>query len=127
MTAAFDLHANLIVVDTIIEGVQKRFVLDTGAAATVVDSEAALELGLEEQHRLVGRGAGGDVEMGMVEVRSIRVGDSEVRDLTCLVMDLGGLRERIVDPIDGILGYDFLSRFVLTIDYGQRALTLKTA
>lgn len=124
MTSAFDLHANLIVVDVILEGVTRPFVVDTGASATVVGDELAAELGLPERERVIGRGAGGDVPMRLVGVRSLAVGGMEAHDLNCLVMDLAGLRERIGHRIDGILGYDFLSRFRVIIDYAARVITL---
>ena len=127
MTTAFDLQSNLIVLEATIEGEPKRFLIDTGASASVVGSDTARDLGLEERRRFLGRGAGGDVALGMTRVHSIVVGDSEVRDLTCMIMDLEGIEERIGGRVDGILGYDFLSRFVVTIDYPARAITLVPA
>jgi hypothetical protein len=127
MTVAFDLQANLIVLEATIEGEPKRFLIDTGASASVVGNDTARDLGLEERRRFLGRGAGGDVALGMARVHSIAVGDSEVRNLTCMIMDLDGIEERIGGRVDGILGYDFLSRFVVTIDYPARAITLVPA
>ena len=120
----FELKANLIVLDAIINGINKRFLLDTGACGTLVTRETAAELGLEEFEKGLGRGAGGDVAVSFVRVDSLGVNGAELKDLTCGTMDLAGINARLGGGIDGILGYDFLSHFKVTIDYRARKLTL---
>ena len=60
----------------------------------------------------------------MVRVSSLAVGDVTVPDLTVAAIDLSGINEKIGTEVAGILGYDFLSRFRVTIDYREKTLTL---
>lgn len=124
VTTGFDLRANLIVLDTLVNGSSRRFVLDTGAGGSIIASETAAELGLDEAEKSVGRGAGGDVTLSAVRVDSLAVNGAELENLTCMTMDLADINARIGGGIDGILGYDFLSQFKVTIDYEARKLTL---
>src|SRR5262245_4652341 len=124
VTVGFELKANLIVVDTKIDGVSKRFVLDTGASATVIARELAKELALKSIEKHSARGAGGDVEVSLVAVKSLDVGGAVVHDVTCAASDISGIEERLGGHIDGVLGFNFLSRFKLTIDYKAKKLIL---
>ncbi len=119
--APFRLQANLIVVDVEVNGRSGQFLLDTGAGATCLGRDFAEKVGVAPVQKEVGCGAGGDVGMEMARLEHLRVAGLEDEDATCLLMDLDGLRQRIGPDIDGILGFDFLGKGVLTIDYpGQR-------
>ncbi len=60
----------------------------------------------------------------MATVKSLAVGDATVSDLHVAGIDLDGINEKIGARVAGILGYDFLSRFRVTIDYRAKRLTL---
>src|SRR5215470_10175638 len=124
VTVPFDLAANLSVLDVRINGEAKRFVLDTGASQTLIADAAARTLRLESVEQRSARGAGGDIEVSLAAVKSVDVGGAAVRNLTCVISDISGIGERLGGRLDGVLGFDFLSRFRLTIDYAARRLTL---
>jgi hypothetical protein len=54
-----------------------------------------------------------------------RFGDVELRDQHAAVLELKGLEKLYGMPLGGILGFDFLSRFVTDIDYVKKTLTLR--
>ena len=124
-TVDFELKANLIILDAHINGHPARLVLDTGAGATLLGTALAERVGLEEVQKLSAQGAGGEFSMSMVRVDSLAVGDVEVRDLTCMVGDIGGINDRLGGGIAGVVGYDFLSRSTIAIDYRARQVTFE--
>ncbi len=124
-TVDFGLRANLITVGVTVNGREKLLILDTGASQTMLSRQTAQELGLQEAQRAVGRGAGGEVEIAMVAVDRLAVGDLAIHDVTVVVMDLEEIQAQMGGDISGVLGFDFLSRFKVTIDYRARKLTLE--
>jgi hypothetical protein len=102
------------------------FGLDTGASATVIDLELAreLELSIEGSLAVSGRGEG-KPEVNLASGVSFALPGVELVDQTVITIPLRTLlQHRIGRTIDGVLGYDFLSRFVTEIDYAERRLRL---
>ena len=105
-----------------------NLVLDTGATLTCIDEGIARQLRLPRKTGAVGLGAGvgGSGRVQLVQVDSVRLGGSTVRDLTACVLDLRHLRELGAGGVNGLLGLNFLSGFHVTLDFEKRLLTLKT-
>jgi hypothetical protein len=102
------------------------FVLDTGASITVVDTDLAQELGLELTGKVMAGGQGeGKAEVNLIQDASFRVPGVEINGQTVAAIALREILEaRFGHPIDGVLGYDFISRFVVEIDYAHGRLHL---
>lgn len=122
----FDLRSSVIFVKGSIGDVDDlNFIVDTGASVTVVKPATARKLGLVKQgDRLGGLLAAPTFKT----VESIGSGKAIVRDLPVAVMnvpqaDLPLFLQGI--SYDGILGYNYLSQFVVTIDYKKRTLRLE--
>ena len=125
-TIDFRLQSNLIVIDVVVDGETKPFILDTGASNTVIDKRAADPSAVEGVEQAVGLAdcGAGNMEAVMSTVKSLAVGNAAVSDLRVAGIDLDGINEKIGARVAGILGYDFLSRFRVTIDYRAKRLTL---
>ncbi len=125
-TIDFRLQSNLIVIDVVVDGETKPFILDTGASNTVIDKRAADPSAVEGVEQAVGLAdcGAGNMEAVMSTVKSLAVGNATVSDLRVAGIDLDGINEKIGARVGGILGYDFLSRFRMTIDYRAKRLTL---
>lgn len=121
----FKLRANVIVVDVSVNGREGQFALDTGASSTVISEGFARELGLQSAEKSKALGAGGEIVSSLVAVDSIQVDEAVVKDLTCATMDIDNIGKMIGVPLDGVLGYNFLSKFKVTIDYESGLLTLE--
>jgi hypothetical protein len=102
------------------------FILDTGASVTVIDAKLAAERGFQTEGQIMGDGVGEKkAEVAFIKDATFSVPGAEVRGQTVAAVDLGGILEaRFGRPIDGILGYDFISRFVVAIDYAASRMHL---
>ncbi|MFQ5793912.1 MAG: aspartyl protease family protein [Candidatus Bipolaricaulia bacterium] len=101
------------------------FILDTGAAASVIDTRRAEALDLELQGELEGRGAGeGSTNVAIAKGVSFQLPGVELFDQTIAVISLESFESHEGRTIDGILGYDFISRFVVEIDYAAELIHL---
>ncbi|HKA23390.1 MAG TPA: retropepsin-like aspartic protease, partial [Candidatus Eisenbacteria bacterium] len=105
------------------------FLLDTGASVTVIDSAYAARLGLKTNGSLQGTGAGSSGQFAFTSVQTIRVeGEAgsglELASQNVVVAPLSRyLKSYFWRDTPGVLGYDFLSRFVTAIDYEKQTLT----
>jgi hypothetical protein len=101
------------------------FVLDSGGDY-IVTPEVAAVLAAKSSGSLQLQGVGSATEAAsFARVGSIAVGDALVRNQYALVLPIAtgfGVAEGM--RIDGMLGYQFLARFLTTIDYANAKLTL---
>jgi predicted aspartyl protease len=102
-----------------------RFVLDTGAGPTMISPELAkkLEVKRDETHKAVG--AGGSLEVRFATLSSLAVGGTQLEGLMVGIMDLRGISKAIETDIDGIVGYNFLKKFRVSIDYPTQTVTFE--
>jgi outer membrane lipoprotein-sorting protein len=119
----FRFIENHLFIPVSIAGVERLWVLDTGASMSVIDQSFADEMGLKTEGNLKGSGAGGTVDIGITtlppfEVEGIRFGEQKVA-----VIDMAELIRRIGVETPGILGFDFLSRFVTRIDFANELIS----
>ena len=100
------------------------FILDTGASATLIDARRARALGLKSAGKIGGSGSGGSIEVKFTKgvnftLPGVRLMNQTVASLP-FRKEVTGIRSNF----GGILGYDFISRFVMEIDYVNKTLTL---
>jgi len=101
------------------------FMLDSGASMTVIDSTIAARMGYPLGERMMGAGAGGTAYFHMTRIGGFSVEGVSFTEQTVIAYPLSDLLGRFLDiEVAGILGYDFLSRFVSRIDYEKNILTL---
>jgi clan AA aspartic protease (TIGR02281 family) len=99
---------------------QATFLVDTGASACAITPELADAIGIvpdPDEPPVLVRGVAGSTWGRRITIPSIRVGDTEARDVIAFVIQLPGMQ--------GILGNTFLSRYTATLDPGQARLTLQ--
>lgn len=126
-----DIAGSVILAPLEVNGIDGTFILDTGAAQTVVTPDAVnhFSLALDEWTATTMRGVGGIERRRNADPRSVTLGGvtlhrrSVARDSTLRVATLphgmlGGRR------VDGLLGRDFLSLFDLDLDLPGRTLAL---
>ena len=87
----------------------------------MIDRGFAAELGLKPSGEVRAMGAAGSVQTGFVTVPNLRVGSIELDSQPMVVLDIAQLMRRNAgtEPA-GILGYDFISRFVTKVDFAGK-------
>jgi hypothetical protein len=107
------------------------FLLDTGAGLTALDRSYAAQIGLATEGHTDVDGMGASGEAAFARVQSIRIagpgGDGvEVGDFKVGVMDLSEDLEPVMwRKVAGLIGHDFISRFVTEIDYDKQTVTFR--
>lgn len=103
-------------------GDTKLWAVDSGASGTVIDADYAKSLGLDPESGIRGFGFGEHFDLGFVRVPGYGVGGARVGPQR--IMAVKGIKDRSYEPkIVGILGYDFLSRFAVKIDYAHKTIS----
>jgi hypothetical protein len=106
------------------------FLLDTGASVSLLDSAWAASHGIASEGKMQAVGAGATGDVAFARVGSIRVAGPDGDGVEIAGQKLAVLAlNRFVAPFfwrdaAGVLGYDFISRFVMEIDYDNGTLTL---
>jgi predicted aspartyl protease len=102
------------------------FLVDTGTSANILDLTVSRELGIPIQKithaRDLGLG-GGKVSVAGAQHVDVRLDNRQIAD-TLAIVDLHGLASDMKHPIDGILGYPLLRRFVTGINFETSQMTL---
>jgi clan AA aspartic protease (TIGR02281 family) len=95
------------------------FAVDTGASVTALSKELAEDLGVSENAGAQKKGhcCSGELDMAMADVKSVEIGDTEVRDIQVAIMDLSSISEALKKNLAGIIGYSFMKDYKVTIDY----------
>jgi PDZ domain-containing protein/gag-polyprotein putative aspartyl protease len=121
------------------------FLLDTGASITAIDRAYADQIGLTRQGAFGVQGMGGMGGASFAHLSSVRVGGAggrraasakgggtaldegvSVGGIEAAIIDFGqGHREVMWRKLSGLIGYDFLSHFVVELDYDHQQVTLR--
>ena len=123
-----DVHVSIdarggIAVHVLVNGAGPfTFILDTGAARSILADDLARQVGAPAVARSeVVTGAGSDVRL-VVRLESVAVGSARVEDLLAPLVPASRLSPLGPD-VRGLLGQDFLSAFNYTLDYRHGRLT----
>jgi predicted aspartyl protease len=118
------VYGGLIFVAVTVNDKPMSFILDTGAEFTLLNSSRVSKLGLQGIGTFATGAGGGDVVVSFVPHVTIKVGDAMTVDQIVGAVLLDHLEGPLKRPLDGILGYDFISRFVVEIDYAKKTMRL---
>jgi hypothetical protein len=119
----FEYLGDHIYLDVTMNCDKRRWCLDSGAGATVIDSAFAVGMGLESRGETKGYGAGKTVKVAFVEIPAFSVAGIEFDPQQGAALPISGLFKKGGIDVVGILGYDFLSRFVTRIDFANKLIS----
>jgi len=122
----FDLYKNQIFVPMQVNGSRPLwFILDTGANIAALDETIAQELGFKPEGAGATQGVGSnDVQMKFLKNIKFALPDLDFVDDEIITLDYRPNFSFQGRETHGIFSYDFLKRFVVTIDYAKRLLTV---
>lgn len=118
------VYGGLIFVKVLINDQPMSFILDTGAEFTLLNSSRVSKLGLQALGTFATGAGGGDVVVSFVPGVTTKVGGATLSDQIIGAVLLDQLEGPLQRPLDGILGYDFISRFVIELDYKNQTMRL---
>lgn len=97
-----------------------NFILDTGSGGISLDSTTCARLGIESKlTNTVASGVGGKRKVRFTYGRTLALGGYQVDSLDFHLNDYSLLTAIYDVEIDGIIGYSFLKRYIVTIDYDE--------
>jgi Aspartyl protease len=125
-TFGFDWRNGMIFVPVRLNGSRPlSFVLDSGSARTIVDRALATSLGLKASGSGSLQGAGaGRIPIEFIHGVSITLPGVEGTGYELSTADLQPLEASLGVRVDGILGHELFNRFVVTVDYEAKTMTL---
>jgi predicted aspartyl protease/cytochrome c-type biogenesis protein CcmH/NrfG len=121
----FELVNNRPIVKVRINGSKEelRFVVDTGAGMCVISATTAQRIGLRPVARGgTARAVGGTGRFEIVYgfLQSMHLGDAKVERVPVYIRQFYNDQE----PVDGYIGLSVVGKYLATVDYGERAMTL---
>ncbi len=119
----FHFIENHVFLPVVVSCMERSWVLDTGAGMSVISQEFADELGLKLEGDMKGKGAGGTVNVKFATLPPFQLRGIEFDGQKVAVIDMKDLNRAIGFYCAGILGFDFLSRFVTKVDYSKELLS----
>jgi hypothetical protein len=125
---AFELYNNFVFIPVRINGSEPfSFLLDSGANTSLLNEALANSLGIEVEHQHESNiGAGeASTRLGFSKGVTLSLAGVDVPSKRVAVVPLADFESIVGRRIDGILGADLFKRWVVTIDYAARTITLE--
>ncbi|UCE23704.1 MAG: retropepsin-like domain-containing protein [Candidatus Zixiibacteriota bacterium] len=126
LTIPFEYAHGHIRLEVIINGQSRVWmILDSGSSTNILHAPVADALGLASVGSLPAMGVGGFADVTLVRTDSLQIGGLTLYGQVAGKVDLGKLsKEPGEGEFGGLLGYDFLSRLPILVDYADSTLTI---
>ena len=121
----FTMEGNHIVLQVQVNGHPPiGFIVDTGDGAELINTPRAAAFGLTPYGSTASYGGGNLAQFSFASGATFTFLGMELNNQHVGLLDQTGLEKALGVPLGGLLGYDFLSRFVVEIDYKTKTMTL---
>jgi hypothetical protein len=121
----FDLNKHLIVLDTRINNIRLKMILDSGAELNLIDRKVNRRVldsfEIIKRVNLVGVGKR-EVEVLAGVLKDVRCGDQYSARMNTLLTSLDEINSAFDINVQGVLGYEFIKRRRIMINYQKRKL-----
>ncbi len=120
-------------IEVSVNGVQKRFLIDTGAGFTVIASDFAEASGVQaagDEKAEAGTSTSVRVPIRPAVIREMKLGGLTIQNHPCIIIDRRDLEIKILGfirilKIDGIIGWNAISRMDMTLDYREKRVVIR--
>ncbi|PIB35142.1 hypothetical protein BFP72_06900 [Reichenbachiella sp. 5M10] len=124
-TIPFDQYGDHVFIKVKVNGSDELdFIFDTGDGLTVLDLEVAKELGMTSGSNATTTSAEGTISGKLVKHNELTVGGAPIHNIQVYETSLDHLEISIGKDIDGIIGYDVLKNYVVSMNYDQKEIKL---
>ena len=120
----FQLSSNFVLVQLRVNNSRPLCFLFSTASTSVIDTRIAKELGLRVQGKEESTATGSSYEAGLISGVSLALPGVTTFNQTVAVLPLEFLSSIMGQPIAGLIGYDFISQFVIEVDYAKRKMNV---
>ena len=112
-----------VLVDASVNGVKARFILDTGAASTVLTDSFLRKAGAKKLGESRIAGIGGTVGANLFRVDGIEIAGSTLHN----VIARSGLDEQwmAAEGVAGLIGFDLLAAAIVDLNFDAKTLTIQ--
>ncbi|MDP3314401.1 retropepsin-like aspartic protease [Lutibacter sp.] len=125
------IETNHFVLGAIINGVKGRFIVDTGASNSCLDTQKSKKFKLEvkdSETKAAGAGAIG-METKIANRNLLEINEWTFNQFSIVLLDLNHVNAALIEhssrTVHGIIGADILEKGEAIIDYKQQCLYLK--
>ena len=122
-----EINQKVILVGGEISGKKLRFCLDTGAETNILSSNLSKKVMSEfEVVRILKLAGASDKSMQAIlgNIKTLKIGQKDYANVQAALMNLESLTEVYRTYIDGMLGFEFLSRSKVSINYQNQTLSV---
>ncbi len=127
-THPIKISNDALFLDCAIAGRRVGFVLDTGAEINTLSSFAGKKVlatvEIQGRSQLMGTGRQ-KVEVLYGRMNDFFIGDTDFKGMQTLITNMSDMSASYGTPVDGMLGYDFLARGVLQLNFRKKTLAMQ--
>lgn len=116
-TAAEIAMGDTLMISADVAGSPVRAILDSGSAASIINTRLVKRLGIAPSGRRIIRGTSGRVEVTEISDVTLTVADDRRRLPFAIVSDLAAISSAFGRPIDLVLGEDILTGRCIALDF----------
>lgn len=125
------ISTNHFEIDAKVNGIQGKFILDTGSSNSCLGFDEIEKFGLataHSEHKAAGAGPE-ELDTLISEGNTIKIGNFKLKDTDLVLIDLAHINKALekheAKAVNGIIGADILDRSKAVIDYHKKKLYLK--
>ena len=123
----FEIEAHIPVLNAKVNSITYSFGLDSGAETNLIDDDLFEKFNDQINNITIDTLSGmGDIsrEVNSAKINSMHIGNKELKNMDTVFSDISHINEGYKTKIDGLLGYELLSRQVSVISYARKELRL---
>jgi len=127
-TQKIEFSKNILYLNATVGGKILKFCLDTGAEANAISDHSPKSvlstISIERKSNLRGSGSG-SAEVYFGTMKELKLGEKSIRNMETVITSLESIGEAYGVNIDGMLGYNFLSKGIICINFVKRQMDIQ--
>ena len=122
----FEMSGKLIMVDVMLNGKKRKFILDSGAPQVILNSRYTAEKDTTEKRILsLSKGVSGNISgMDIQQVKSLDFAGIQLKNEKVITLDISHLEQALDNKIYGLIGYDLIKDYDILFDYENKEIIL---